>query len=412
MPTPGQTAEEAYKKYSEALQQYGDENHEAVKSAYDAWQKASADAESARQAGVAQVRTSLENSLNEGIGGVEAILKEGNRQVETAQQEAVDQQQREQKAAMWTGAGEVAASLANLIAVGGFNAVPQQYKQYSQDWMKKAEENWKQNRARIDNMRERQRAIQQQLIQMKMNAGSTLANFDLGEVNAANAYANRQADARLKSAVDLAGIKGQTAQAVAQAGLQGATTKLNLDVQEQARKDAKAQHAAQIDLQYDLHGWTKDPKSGRRVAPPSSDTKGGSSNITISIAPAKKGEKGTRMTINSGSLLGTINANRDLLKADDVKAIDRVLRDTSKSADEKGKELQQYIKTSPELLRLLKISSSSWSEFDWNEDEENPQIKAWEEQQKSVAVDSTKVKKPVIDPEVGYDSSTYFPIIK
>ncbi len=376
MPTPGEKAQEAYKKYQETIQQYGDENHAAVKAAYDTWQQASTDAETQRREGAANVRKSISDYLNEGYQATDAILKSEDQRIADAEQEAIDQRNREEKAALWTGAGEVAASLANLIAVGGYNAVSQKYHSYQQDWMKKAEENWKANRARIDNMRDRQRALQQQMIQMKMNGGSTLANFDMGEINARSTAAGKQADAGLKAAVDLAGIKGQTAQAVAQAGLQGETTKISLDQQEQARKDAKAQHEAKINLQYDLHGFTTDPKTGRRVAPATGVTatgrvsggSGSSSSILLSIPPTTEGGKGTRLTINSGSLIATINANVDLFKSNDQKAITRILRGTG-SQDDKAKQLEQYIKTSPEILDLLKLSSLAVDEFDWGKTE-------------------------------------------
>lgn len=377
MPTPGEKAAQAYDDYKKKVQQYGDENHAEVKAAYDAWQQATTDAETSRQEGVAQARTSLENSLNEGLGGYEAIIREGENKIRTEEQEAKDQRAREERAAIWTGAGEVAASLANLIAVGGFNAVSQKYHPYQQDWMKKADENWRSNRARIDNMRERQRALKQQMIQMKMNAGSTMANFDLGEINARAAAAGKQADAGLKSAVDLAGINGKTAQAVAEAGLKGETTKITLDQQEQERKDTKAYRDASINLQYDLYGFTTDPKTGRRVAPASgviakgisrSGGSGSSSNILLSIPPTTEGGKGTRLTINSGSLIATINANVDLFKSNDQKAIQRILRGTG-SQDDKAKQLEQYIKTSPEILDLLKLSSLAVDEFDWGDAE-------------------------------------------
>jgi len=377
MPTPGEKAQEAYKKYQETIQQYGDENHAAVKAAYDTWQQASTAAETQRQEGAANVRKSINDYLNEGYQATDAILKSEDQRIADAEQEAIDQRNREEKAALWTGAGEVAASLANLISVGGYNAVSQKYHSYQQDWMKKAEENWKANRARIDNMRDRQRGLQQQMIQMKMNGGSTLANFDMDEINARSTAAGKQADAGLKAAVDLAGIKGKTAQAAAEAGLEGETTKITLDQKEQARKDANAQHKAAIDLQYDLYGFTTDPKTGRRVAPASgviakgssrSGGSGSSSNILLSIPPTTAGEKGTRLTINSGSLIATINANVDLFKANDQKAIQRILRGTG-SQDDKAKQLEQYIKTSPEILDLLKLSSLAVDEFDWGKSE-------------------------------------------
>ena len=98
---------------------------------------------------------------------------------------------------------------------------------------------------------------------------------------------------------------------------------------------------------------------------------GSSSNILLSIPPTTAGEKGTRLTINSGSLIATINANVDLFKANDQKAIQRILRGTG-SQDDKAKQLEQYIKTSPEILDLLKLSSLAVDEFDWGKSETTP----------------------------------------
>lgn len=82
-----------------------------------------------------------------------------------------------QKAAQYTGFAELGSALANLIGVGGFNAAHQQHKTYSQDWMKRADQERREHRSRIDNLRERQRGIEQQLSQLKMgNAGTALSN--------------------------------------------------------------------------------------------------------------------------------------------------------------------------------------------------------------------------------------------
>lgn len=66
------------------------------------------------------------------------------------------------RAATWTGLTELAASMANLIGVGQGNAVSQQYHSFSQDWMRKADADIKEHRSKLDDLRNRQRAIRQQ----------------------------------------------------------------------------------------------------------------------------------------------------------------------------------------------------------------------------------------------------------
>lgn len=66
------------------------------------------------------------------------------------------------RAATWTGLTELAASVANLIGVGEGNAVSQQYHSFSQDWMRKADADIKEHRSKLDDLRNRQRAIRQQ----------------------------------------------------------------------------------------------------------------------------------------------------------------------------------------------------------------------------------------------------------
>lgn len=66
------------------------------------------------------------------------------------------------RAATWTGLTELAASVANLVGVGQGNAVSQQYHSFSQDWMRKADADIKEHRSKMDDLRNRQRAIRQQ----------------------------------------------------------------------------------------------------------------------------------------------------------------------------------------------------------------------------------------------------------
>lgn len=76
------------------------------------------------------------------------------------QYERKRQQEQEMKAqekantlsSMATGTTELAAGIINLLSVGQLHASNQQYKSYSQDWMRKAEQDLKEHRARRDNL--------------------------------------------------------------------------------------------------------------------------------------------------------------------------------------------------------------------------------------------------------------------
>lgn len=306
--------------------------------------------------------------------GADMVLEMGN-QLKEAQQEGEAQVEADNRAARWTSAAELAASIANMIGVGTFGAVNQQYKSYSQDWMKKADQDIREHRSRMDNLNERLRAQKAKLDALKLGNAQALEGLRMRANNNYNNMRVNIANAGMTGAAKAAEIESSGRQAAATTAYSVEKDAIGLGMQEQARKDANAARDAQIQLQYDLHGWTTDPKTGRRVAPATGVTAtgrgsggGSGSNILLSIPPTTAGEKGTRLTINSGSLIATINANVDLFKANDQKAIQRILRGTG-SQDDKAKQLEQYIKTSPEILDLLKLSSLAVDEFDWGKSE-------------------------------------------
>ena len=308
--------------------------------------------------------------------GADMVLEMGN-QLKEAQQEGEAQVEADNRAARWTSAAELAASIANMIGVGSFGAVNQQYKSYSQDWMKKAEQDIREHRSRMDNLNERLRAQKQKLDALKLGNAQALEGLRMRANNNYNNMRVSIANAGMQGAAKAAEIESAGRQDAATTAYSVEKDAIGIGMKEQARKDANAQHKAAIDLQYDLYGFTTDPKTGRRVAPASgviakgssrSGGSGSSSNILLSIPPTTEGGTGTRLTINSGSLIATINANVDLFKANDQKAIQRILRGTG-SQDDKAKQLEQYIKTSPEILDLLKLSSLAVDEFDWGKSE-------------------------------------------
>ena len=291
--------EQAWKNYQSALQQYGDDQATAVREAYDAWQKAQQDAESARSEGMANVRQGVVGYLNEGYDAQNALIKEAEERQRKAEQEDEELRRMEHKRVSWTGAAELAANLVNMLSVGELHASNQQYHSYSEDWQKKADRDQRERRMRIDNMRERQRALQQQMIQMKMQGGSQLAQFDAGEVNARYNNAGRIADAGLQSAKELAGIKAQTGKETAQAGVQGATAAVNVRMQERqiaesaaARRENAAITAARYGLRKNDKGeYEIDPNSAiSQAASRASSGGGGSSSINRLYYTNEQGE--------------------------------------------------------------------------------------------------------------------------
>lgn len=291
--------EKAWKDYQSALQQYGDDQATAVREAYDVWQKAQQDAETARSEGVAQVRQGVVNYLNEGYNAQDALIKEAEERQKKAEQEDEDLRRMEHRRVSWTGAAELAANLVNMFAVGGLHASNQQYHSYSEDWQKKADRDQRERRMRIDNMRERQRALQQQMIQMKMQGGSQLAQFDAGEVNAKYNNAGRLADAGLQSAKELAGLKAQTGKEVAQAGVQGTTAAVNVRMQERQIAEQAAARRENAAITAARYGLRKNDKGEYEIDPNSVISKatsrassggGGSSSINTLYYTNEQGE--------------------------------------------------------------------------------------------------------------------------
>lgn len=82
-------------------------------------------------------------------------------------------------AAKYTGYTELGAAIANLIGVGNGNAVSQTYKPFAQDWMKKADQDMREHRSRIDNLRQRQRDTEFKMAQMKSQQGLERAKFNM-----------------------------------------------------------------------------------------------------------------------------------------------------------------------------------------------------------------------------------------
>lgn len=195
------------------------------------------------------------------------ITAEQNR-IEAERAKAEEENRANFRAAAWTGAGELANSLINLWGVSR-NAVHQQYHSYSQDWMKKADADLKYNRARLDNLRDRQRAMQERMIQLRMNDAGQTASMANQIAGAKHQGDISLAGARYNAAAAPINIRYQTAEKAAEAKAKGAVTEASMGQQKEANDAQIGLGYARLDetkRQHDdtmkANGYTPDGKGG------------------------------------------------------------------------------------------------------------------------------------------------------
>ena len=211
--------------------------------------------------------------MDEGFTQFSDIINAENQRIADERARAEAENKATLQAARWTGATELAASVANLIGVGQFGASNQQYKSYSQDWMKKADADLKYNRARLDNMRDKQRALQQQMIQLRMNDAGHAASMAVQAAGARHQGDVSLAGARYNAAAAPVNIRFQAAEKAAEAKAKGAATEATMG-QQKAAQDAQIGlgyarlNAEQADKGYtpsaDGKGWTYDATKDKR----------------------------------------------------------------------------------------------------------------------------------------------------
>lgn len=100
-----------------------------------------------------------------------------------------EMKQREQAnmmSSMATGTTELAANIINMLSVGQLHANNQQYKSYSQDWMRKADQDIREHRHRRDNLNNTLMRLKQQ--QEQVRTAGRIEEMKLRQQQAADAY--------------------------------------------------------------------------------------------------------------------------------------------------------------------------------------------------------------------------------
>ena len=371
-PAPAATGNvyiDAQERLREAVGQYGRD----IGTAQDLLQRelglAATDRNNAYKSADEPYNAALQQSQR---GGAQMLLDYAE-QLRKAQEEDTDKTAAEQNAVRWTGATELAAAIANMIGVGSFNAVNQQYHSYSQDWMKKADADMKARRARIDNLRERQRAIQRQMDQVRLQ-----------QAGQARSDARRLADAAYQQKAAAANANYNTLIKQAAQRLDAEKDAINIALKGQAAEDTKADRAAgrsiqwaSLNAQNDRHaaelnakGYNPDGSVNeeqlRKVEEIKQSAKGGAGKSAVKVSiphPDKPGRGVTLSFKNFRSLLSTIMANLDQFDDDDRAAIEDIISGEG-SQDEKAKALQRYISKNPGVYRMLERSADGTEEYD------------------------------------------------
>ena len=183
------------------------------------------------------------NEAYESIYGENGILgqayKEREQRLKDEEARAAQENKTNYDSAKWTGLTEVAASIANLIGVGAMGASNQQYHQYSQDWMRKADADAKANRNRIDRIRENLYAQKERLGQGRLQGALALSQLDRERLNQLAGMKGNLNSAEYKAILDTLGMGYQNRVAQANAGAQGGIQAASMGMQEENMREGR-----------------------------------------------------------------------------------------------------------------------------------------------------------------------------
>ena len=252
------------------------------------------------------------------------------------------------KAAAWTAGAEAAAAIANLAGVGGLGASNQTLPQYSVNWMKTADENYRQRKERLDRIREMQVAAEGQ-------AQAARGQRDIAMLN----YSQQQAKLKYDRAMAMEKLRLDNALAAHKISMDEYDRRLKeaeirVKMETQARKDARDDRVAQSTISRNYAQANKYTSDSRR----SSSAGGGAKPLSITFAGT--GHEGADETLHfkdKSQIVNVVKANQGvdgIWSEEDTKAVNRILKDVDKSADEKADALIPYARKSPRMMDLLR----------------------------------------------------------
>lgn len=224
-------SQELSKQTAQAGQQLG----AAIESSAQQQAEQIASAEQQRQQALSEAQQQFKTAFDSGAKDLADIALQRRQAAQQAEEEARAQVEADRKAARWTGATEMAASIINLIGTA-HGASPQQYHTFSQDWMKKADEDLERGRSRVHNLNERAEAARSALNQLRM--GEAKDALELARKEADAIYGTRVASIQNNAKAALEAEKARIG-----AGTDATTIKAK-GVEQQANLDLKRQELA------------------------------------------------------------------------------------------------------------------------------------------------------------------------
>lgn len=386
MSTPRKKKSQNAEYVQNAGDAYQSEVQEAGQNVVDAMKTAGAqqiaDMDAANQAYNEANQAAIEANRQQSGAAINSfadMVEQYARNIRGAEDEGAAQVAADQRAARWTGATELASSIANLIAVGGHNAVSQQYRPYSQDWMRKADMDARMNRMRIDNLRERQRAMQGQLANMRLNDAARA--LELAREQAKTNYQQRlsMAEATYNNTVNPLNQAAKNAEAVGKIGYQVATDVASTNQRDRQLDQSAAQHAASLAQRkaehdaemmakgYNPDGTINEEAMSKLVSMSTKKSGSGSSkDKTLSIKLKEfNGLPEETLTIDDAETLrSTIYSNikgiTDLPEADKTK-IENIIDNEDMTAEKKAEELSRYLVMSDQLRNLFRNGQATYA---------------------------------------------------
>lgn len=246
--------EEAYEGQAQSIEQSAQQTGQEINNAYQTYENLANAAQAQYAQQQAEARAAVVDAQNRYANGVQSIIDEGEARLRRQQEIAQAEYLASQRAAQASGLTHLASSIANLVGVGGFNASNQVYQNPSVEWMRKADQDKQMARARMDNLRERQRQVQQHLLEMQLNGAGQLANMDTQNAQQGYQHGMGLAGARQNADLSASNLHYQAARDAGQARVQGVTAGTQVEMQEAQMAQNAQQHRDSMNMQAARYG--------------------------------------------------------------------------------------------------------------------------------------------------------------
>ena len=341
--------------YADDIKNANEQQKSATKTALDQYQQQQAKiGEQANKAGEDYItgmnaaNQASEQAYQQNINSIASDLN-------TAQKEQQAYTSAENTKSIFGAATEFANALTNMFYVNR-GASNQQSVNYSHDWMKQADQNRRERKQRIDNIRERQRAAEQQLAQLKAGNMAQLAQNRYNIAQDGIARQNEAAKNELNAATTMAGLEAQGAKEVAQARETGRR-------QDQAdRKQQASEDLAWAKMGYKRNAkgeYEYDPVLAANISSVKASSDSGSGNKTNFVIPAYPDggyDKDVILQLNTtalnNALLGGVKVIDDLPPA--MQDEYDLVKMKALAGTVKADELKKFIPYSPKLRELVR----------------------------------------------------------